>query len=190
MIILTIVVVEHGNSNMIPVNPFELIETTLTITPTSTSIPTLISVENIVKRINDVGLELSSADELLKIAGLVNNEYISRPTHEWVDQKIILHVNRRSLPRESYMEFDRMRGVVTQAAHTIAQAEACGDEQLVQACRQHTKHELQSIVKEKPSWWQEHGGEILKFAVTGMVGLLISSVIGLPLNHFIGALLA
>lgn len=160
-----------------------VIETKLVVASGRASLPTLISVENIISHINNAGFELVFASEIDRISTLVNNYYLPIPTPSWQNKTLQLRVRKLSLSKSQYNEVRKIRTSVLNAADKVTHYENLNNHI---KSKQEQDKVWENIARSKsPSWWQENKAEIFRFITTTALSILIDSLLGIPLRRFI-----
>ncbi|MCL1475028.1 hypothetical protein [Argonema antarcticum] len=140
-----------------------VIETTLTISSNKASLPTLVSVENIIKEINAKGFELENSDQINKISSLVNNYLVTKQAI-WQDQSLELNVTRISLQDENfYKEIQEFRNLTTNMVRQITYFENKNDSYNVKNVQDNAVKKLTEFVQSHPNWWDTKTGKLFKF---------------------------
>lgn len=167
-----------------------VIETTLQVSPERASLPTLISIENIIGQINEKGYELASSDEINKIAGLINNYYLPNPVESWNDQHISVDANPILFEDiQHFSEIQKIRGLMIAAAHNVARFEVQQDYTSSKQVQDKAVISLARSVQASRSWWDRNKSKVLLFVGRTVLGVLIDSLIGIPLGRIVNSVL-
>ncbi len=167
-----------------------VIETTLQVSPERASLPTLISIENIIGQINEKGYELASSDEINKIAGLINNYYLPNPVESWNDQHISVDANPILFEDiQHFSEIQKIRGSMIAAAHNVARFEVQQDYTSSKQVQDKAVISLARSVQASSSWWDRNKSKVLLFVGRTVLGVLIDSLIGIPLGRIVNSVL-
>ncbi|MBK8129454.1 MAG: hypothetical protein IPK53_11330 [bacterium] len=167
-----------------------VIETTLQVSPERASLPTLISIENIIGQINEKGYELASSDEINKIAGLINNYYLPNPVESWNDQHISVDANPILFEDiQHFSEIQKIRGSMIAAAHNVARFEVQQDYTSSKQVQDKAVISLARSVQASRSWWDRNKSKVLLFVGRTVLGVLIDSLIGIPLGRIVNSVL-
>lgn len=166
-----------------------VIETTLTVTPEFVSLPTLISVENIIEQINEIGFELSDKSEMDRIASLINNYYIPTPKASWQNKNMDIRVIKISISPEQYKELKNIRSSVKKMVQDVNYYERKGDSLRSKNAQDEAVMTIARSVEKKPSWWKRNRGKLIKFIAKTAIGVLIDITIGIPLGTLVRSIL-
>lgn len=166
-----------------------VIETTLTISSNKASLPTLVSVENIINQINAKGFELANSDQINKISSLVNN-YLVTEEATWQDQALELNVTRISLQDEKfYKKVQEFRTLTTNMVRDIAYFENKNDSSNVKNVQDSAVKELTESVKNQQDWWDTQTGKLFKFFGKTAITTIWESCIGIAFDTLINSII-
>lgn len=176
--------------HLVMLSSLSVIETTLNITLDKASLPTLVSIENIICKINESGFKLVNSKEIDKIAKLVNGYYLVNEKSGWQDQSLNLNVIQISdRDAEIYDEIKKLRTQVMKLARDVAYYESKNDYAQSKQLQDNTLQKIADSVKSKPSWWDTNTGKIVKFVGETTLNAIIDIVVGIPLKTFVDSLL-
>lgn len=163
-----------------------VIEMTLTIGPNGIGFPKLISIANIVGKINDSGFELVNNQESNKIAELITNYYTPTLRALWVDMSLQLQV-APILPEHIpyYQEVANIRPVVIGTAREVDRYNAQQAYNGVREAQNRMVERIKEQVQGKPSLWSKMPELLMTTALTA----LFDSIIGFPLRTLITSVL-
>ncbi|WKZ40024.1 MAG: hypothetical protein QY328_17335 [Anaerolineales bacterium] len=179
----------NGTVTKINLTAEEVIETDLMFGPDEITLPTLISVERILEQISNYGFEVLDFSESEKIASFIQNKYLPILKRNWDNQTLFVLVNSLSLSPQQYQDVRIVRNSVIEAAKQISHYQSNDDKILVKRAQDEMANSIIRTVKKEPSWWDKHKGDIFKHVVNTTLGVLINSLIGIPIGSLItGAL--
>ncbi|CBN53561.1 hypothetical protein OSCI_10028 [Kamptonema sp. PCC 6506] len=162
-----------------------VIQTTLTISPNRLSLPTLVSVENIIQEINAKGFELANSNQIYKISSLINN-YLVTEKANWQDQSLELNVTRISLQdKEFYDEVKKVRDLATTMAKEVTYYEDKNDNDNVKKAKDNARKELAKSVKSQPKWWDTRTGKLFIFLGKTAISTIWGRCIGTAFDTLI-----
>jgi hypothetical protein len=165
-----------------------VIETTLFLSPQRANLPTLVSTENIIAKINNHGYALADEGEIAKISKLVNNYYLPTEKSSWQDRSLDLNVAR--IPAQDsdyYKEIQNIRNVMTKAAHDIVDYENRNDYVQAKQAQDNALLQITHSVKAKRNWWS--GEKIFKFLAKTAIGAIVDTLLGIPISIVVGSAL-
>lgn len=163
-----------------------VIDTTLKIGPERISLPTLVSVVNVVAKINEIGYALCDTSQEQKIAHLVNTYYLSTSMESWSDRYLIIGASRISdadLPL--YNEVDRIREVVVDGARAVTIYENCDDFMGEKDVQDTIVDEVVVSIHNHRDWWDRMPGFLLRTGIT----VLLEAVLGIPLQAIVASVI-
>lgn len=167
----------------------QVIETDLNFGPDEISLPTLISVERILEQIGNYGFEVLDFSESEKIASFIQNKYLPILKQNWDSKTLFVRVNPLSLSPQQYQDVKIVRNSVIEAAKQISHYQSRDEKMLVKQVQDEMAKSIIRTVKKEPSWWNKHKGDIFKHMINTTLGVLINSLIGIPIGSLItGAL--
>lgn len=161
-----------------------VIETTLTISPDKVSLPTLISTENIIAKINEAGFELAHEGIVQSIAHLVNSQYLPIAYTQWTNHTLdveVLPITREQVA--VYQEVCHIRSTVLETAKKTEQYKQQG---MALAAKQSEDQAIERITENiksnpnasTPGW----GRKILKFLVATALPIIFESILGFSVH--------
>jgi len=175
---------DGGQFNIL-IDAENVIETSLVIFPDHANLPTLISVERVIEKINDSGFELLNFDETSKIASLMTSYYLPNLKGTWTDQLLTIKGNTLSLNKQQYQEVQKVRQSVID--NTVKIMKDHNNVAVIKQNQDNIAINIIDSVKKQPSWWDKNKGDIFKFCLTTTLSVLINSVIGIPLGHIVSS---
>jgi hypothetical protein len=167
--------------------PAEIVmEMTLTITPNWVGLPKLISIVNIIEKINDAGFELISEEEVDKIAELITHYYLPTPMNSWKDRDLKLEARRiPASSAELYQEVSYTRTKIKNTVRDVLWHDSEKDPSFATQAQDQLCEDLKNRVKTKPVWRTKVLDLLLKAAVTS----LFDSFVGFPLHTLVAGVL-
>lgn len=157
----------------------DTIITDLTISSASSSLPTLVSTENIVGQINDAGFELNNSNMVNKISNLINSYYLPTECALWHDMTIELDATLISYQNVGlYQEIGYMRGTVIQSIQKAQSYESQGNYAGVRVVQDDLVDSLRTRVQSKRSWWER----IPEFLIKTAIPFVFSAFMGFSLH--------
>lgn len=180
---LRILLMQNGrNIDTLDIHAEDVLELTLTISPDWIGLPTLISMANIVGKINDAGFELLDSDESEKIAGLINSYYIPTSQDMWRDRSLQLQAMPVSSENAHFYgesgEISQVRQIILHTAHEVVSLKNTDS---IRVAQDEMVEKIKVRVQNKPGWWSKLPALLLKTAVT----TVFDSVIGFPLRTLV-----
>jgi hypothetical protein len=174
-------------SLVIPVPASDLIETKLSITNDSVTLPTLASVERVIGRLASIGLVLADDEEINRIAHLVNKKFLPFEQEKWKDQELRLHAisaDGDGGPESLRAVADLRLPVVGAAESALAAGGAYGPAERRLIENRLVDNVTQAAVKHRSTWLKYGtiasgylGKTVLKSIVDNLVGIRISDMI-------------
>lgn len=180
---LRILLMQDGrNINTLNLDTGDVLELTLTISPDWIGFPTLISMANIIGKINDAGFELLDADESKRIAGLINSYYIPTSQDMWRDRSLELQAMPVSSENAHFYgahgEISEVRQIVLNTAHEVVSLQNTDS---IREVQDQMVEKIKVRVQNQPSWWSKLPALLLKTAVS----TVFDSIIGFPLRTLV-----
>lgn len=165
-----------------------MIETTLSVTPGRASLPTLISVENIVGQINSSGYELGSRDEINKIASLVNTYYLPTTKSSWSDRELTISV----VPIQPeyldvYHEIQDIREEVIRSSRDVIYYEQRNNHDSARRAEDRAVECISTSIRKRRKWWE--GGTVIRFLFKTAIPIIFDALIGIPLSVLVRSIL-
>lgn len=152
--------------SVLSVKAENLVITDLTISSATTSLPTLVSTENVVGQVNTAGFELATPQVVYQISSLINSYYL--PTHRtlWRDMTIDLDVIPISEEHAGYyQEIGYMRGAVIQSIEQARSYEHQGNYMLIKKTQDTLVDSLQARIQSRRTWWKKIPEFLIKTAL-------------------------
>jgi hypothetical protein len=144
----------------------DIIVTDLIISSASASLPTLVSTENVIGRVNEAGFELADSHVVHRISAVINTCYLPTTQALWHDTTIALEVIPISQENiRLYQEIGYMRATLIQSIQQARIYENQGDYPKVKAEQDRLVDSLQDHVQHRRSWWEKIPEFLLKTAL-------------------------
>lgn len=171
-----------------------VISTTVTVSESNTSLPTLTSVERIVGRISTLGIAVAEPKLLEKLAAIVNAHFLTVAPANWVDTDVHIKGELLNAPSDtaSFRAVQSIRPPVLNAADTILRTnpEIGGQHRREQEAR--FLDSLTTVIRSERSAWESWPGRVARFVGSTALAPIVTALIGVPLidvaNHALAGL--
>ncbi len=173
----------HLRRNSIIIPAQDVISTNLVVTPRLKSIPTLVSVEHILGRLGGVGLIPAHHQDAIKLAELVNSQFLAVSESAWREARVMLDVQRcdDEQSSEALRAVNALRDPTLASADAIVQAEARGMPGEVRRNEDQFVRSVGAAAVREKSTWARFGKTILTIAGTTVLGTLSTQLVGVPI---------
>lgn len=164
----------------------EVIETILILSSQRSGLPKLISIANIVGKINDAGFELVSFQEVNKIAALITNYYTPTAKGQWADrslQLLILPIASEYTPY--YQALAEIRPLVIDTARVVNRYNAQQADSAAREAQNKMVEKIKELVQSRSIWWSKMPSFLMKTTLT----VLFDTIIGFPLKTLVDSIL-
>lgn len=161
-----------------------VIETTLIIAPDKVSLPTLVSTENIIAKINEAGFELAHEKVVQSISHLVNSQYLPIEYTQWMNHTLEVEVLPITGEQVAvYQEVRRIRSTVLETAKKTEQYKQQGMNLEVRQSENQAIERITENIKSNPNAsTPDWGRKILKFLVATALPIIFESMLGFSVH--------
>lgn len=161
-----------------------VIETTFTISPNKVSLPTLISTENIIAKINEEGFELAHEKAVQSIAYLVNSQYLPIESTQWANHALDLDV--LPITGEKVAIYQEVRYIRSTVLATAKKTELYKQQGMALEAKQSGDRAIDQItanIKSNPNAsTPDWGRKILKFLAVTALPIILESMLGFSVH--------
>lgn len=173
----------HLRHNSIIIPAQDVISTNLVVTPRLKSVPTLVSVEHIIGRLGGVGLIPARHQDTIKLAELVNSQFLAVSESAWREARVVLDVQRcdDEQSSEALRAVNALRPPTLASANAIVQAEARGMPGDVRRDEDQFVRSVGAAAVREKSTWDRFGKTILTIVATTALDALSSQLVGVPI---------
>lgn len=156
--------------------------------PGEGSVPTLMSVENVVGELAKFGLVLQEGREVEKIAHLVNKHFLQRPQVEW--KNCFLSLETIATTGEMVPALGVVQGIrsaTLESATEILHQRRYGDPISAHRAEDALVTSLETVTRKEKSLFESRGSWVPRLIARTALSSLVSGLVGIPLEAVIHA---
>lgn len=156
--------------------------------PGEGSVPTLMSVENMVGELAKLGLVLQEGRELEKIAHLVNKHFLQRPQVEWQDR--FLSLETMATTGEMVPALGVVQGIrraTMESATEILHQRRYGDPVSAHRAEDALVTSLEAVTRKDRPLFERKASWVPRLITRTALSALVSGLVGIPLEAVIHA---
>ncbi|MFI9813711.1 hypothetical protein [Saccharothrix variisporea] len=161
----------------------EVISTTLVVSNTDPSLPTLLSVERIVAKVGNLGIAVADERVLTALAAMVNEHYLAVRPNLWHDTEIRVEgeVPPKGADAESFRAVGALRAPVLHSAETIMRSGHPVGSPQRRAEETRLVDTVNATIVQQRSIWDRWPGQVAKYVAGTLLSPIITALIGVPL---------
>lgn len=153
------------------------------LSPGEGSVPTLVSVENLVGELARFGYVLHDEEQVQMLAGLVNKHFLQRPQADWDDCYLSLRTNpATSEMRPALSTVQDFRVATLQSANEILHERRYGDAVTAHLAEDALVTRVEQIAKTHRSAFERKPFWVPKLIARTALTALVSGLVGVPLD--------
>lgn len=168
-------------SIVMPAN--EVVSTTLVVSGTNPSLPTLASVERINGRLSDLGIVLGNPGQVDQLASVVNAHYLAVPPANWVDMNV--RVSGQLLTgnddRTALRAVRTVRAPTLHAAQRVLGVGSTGNPLDRRAVETRLVDSLSQSIRQDRKIWQTRAAKVALYLGKTALDVIITGLVGVPL---------
>ena len=171
-----------------------VISTTLVVSGSNASLPTLTSVERIVGRIATLGISVAEPVLLDKLASVVNTHFLTVEPTNWVDTEVGIRGELPGSPPDtnSFRAVQSIRSPILHGADNILRTNPDAGSPERRGKEAEFLGALTTVIKRERSVWEKWPGRVARFIASTALSPIVTALIGVPLldiaNHALGGL--
>jgi hypothetical protein len=161
----------------------EVVSTTLVVSNTDPSLPTLLSVERIVARIGTLGVAVADERFLTALAAVVNEHYLAVRPNLWHDTEIRVEgeAPSKGADADSFHAVGALRVPVLRSADTIMRSGSPVGSPQRRSEETRLLDTVNATIREQRSIWERWPGQVAKYVAGTLLSPIITALIGVPL---------
>jgi hypothetical protein len=161
-----------------------VISTSLVVSESNVSLPTLTSVERIVSRVGSLGISVADPASLEKLAAIVNAHYLTVSPADWVETAVPIRGELPGTPPDtkSFRAVQTIRPPILKAADTILRTnpEVGGRDRRAEEVS--FLESLNSAIRCERSVWESWPARVAVYITKTTLDAIVRQLIGVPLR--------